>query len=118
MEVWNVALRTQSATGSLWNFYLASWITHYRPKSFQGSPLKKKRDLFWRKTFPLLSASVGQVFAGQAKLGPECLDILAQFSLGLQITIGFMPNLHWITVFLLLLMLPAPIFFMVGGSKR
>ena len=73
--------------------------------------MEKKKDLFWRKTFPLLSTSVGQVFTGQAKLGPESLDILAQFSLGLQKTTGFMLNLNWITVFILFLMLPAPIFF-------
>lgn len=83
-EVWNVALRTQSATASVWDFYFC-FLDHYRPKYFHGLPSGKQNKecalFFLEETFPLVSTSVGQVLVGQAKLGPERLEILTILSL-------------------------------------
>lgn len=99
-EVWNVALRTQSATASVWDFYFC-FPDHYRPKYFHGLPSGKQNKecalFFLEKTFPLVSTSVGQVLVGQAKLGPERLEILTLFSPWLQKTTGITLSLDWIS---------------------
>lgn len=79
-EVWNIALRTQSATVSVWDFWFC-FLHHYKPKHFPGLPSEKGKVIFpgWRR----LTHYVLRQCSRHAKLGSECLNVLALFSCGL-----------------------------------
>ena len=117
-KVWNVALRTQSATGSVWNFYLASWVTHYRPKSFQGSPLKKKRSFLEENFSHYFLPQCDRSLQDRLNLGQNVWISWLSSLLGFRWQLGLCPYTG--SLFLFCCWYFLPLFFLCawGGSKR